>query len=487
MADILIVAPRTRPEAVPIYNKHQGQDMSRTLHDYENKTRQTRNLTLAEQEYRPNTADVVLGVRRNKLGEDLGESSHPEDLSIVPRVKPEAVSIQKKNMGTLSEIYASYNDNVFGSRAANREPGQFTDNRPATAVKASEAANKNSGKYKRQNSNTVLKGPVPTDPIYSNYNPDVPNPARIKGNQALETYSQGVNGSLGKILAESYENARRKNMNLSLKKTGQQVKMKNFKAKNVLKIKNLEMETVAKRNQNEMANKGVEAKDLWRSSQYNGIESKVALKLSQTYPGTPSFTQEVIIPTPNAPRSVGTQITQTDGDNVNDGNFTIIVERPKSARPAPKTKNFIARNATIQNKIGQQRHQKVSNKNIIVHQNRQEILKEKRPQTASGEIPKYLLKRQEIEREKQLAARKNRKHLACPPGHKQLSQDERLDMLKTLNDTQIQLNKDLACCPGGSTTLRAKKYKEGLLAKIFEIDEAVRVFSKPVVFVKENR
>merc|ERR1712226_957695 len=88
--------------------------MAQNLHDYDEKTHQTRQLTFAEKQYRPTTADVVMGRRKNKSGEDLGADLHPGDLSCVPRVKPEAEMIHRKNRGTLSEIYASYNENVFG-------------------------------------------------------------------------------------------------------------------------------------------------------------------------------------------------------------------------------------------------------------------------------------------------------------------------------------------------------------------------------------
>lgn len=60
-------------------------------------------------------------------------------------------------------------------------------------------------------------------------------------------------------------------------------------------------------------------------------------------------------------------------------------------------------------------------------------------------------------------------------------------MLKTLHDTQKELTKNLSTCPGGATTIRARKYKESLLARLGEVDAAIKVFSRPVVFVTENR
>ena len=69
-----------------------------------------------------------------------------------------------------------------------------------------------------------IKGPISTDPVYERYPDPVAEPARVKP-EAENTAKHGVNGTLGKILLDSYDAARRRNMNNTTKKT--YVRMKN--------------------------------------------------------------------------------------------------------------------------------------------------------------------------------------------------------------------------------------------------------------------
>jgi len=493
-ADVLVIGPRSRPESVGIFNKHRGMGMRQTIHEYDDKTRQTRSLKPSEMKYRPTTADITQGTRKNAQGEILGADSHPEDLSTVPRVKDEAAHIHKKNQGTLSGIYATYNENVFGKGAAREGRGIYTDNRPKSAQKWEQEYSNN-----RPAKNETMKGPIATDPSYKKHPPQSAGPPRVKS-EANETYKNGINGSLGKILAESYDAARRKNMQMAQRRAGQQVKCQNFRNKNIRRVGQIENHSKMRRDQlndnqeknhfNRISN---DPHNLWRSTKYKNVSSRV----KKMYIQRPNEYDQNDL---NAPREVATQITteEVNSQTGADGAFTIIVERPNTAGARIPTagvsnnqpKNFVAINARKQTQLGKARHEKIQDHSTAKNYNRQTDLQNRRPQTAAGQIPKYLRDMNKERYEKEMEARRKNKRnllgLTPPPGHRALENMERLEMLKTLNSTQKELTKKLAGCPESSRTLRAKNYKEGLLRKLAEVDEAIRVFSKPVVFVKER-
>lgn len=364
-ADILVVGPRTRPESVEIFNKHRGMGMRQTIHEYDDKTRQTRVLKPSEVKYRPTTADLTQGTRKNARGEALGADSHPGDLSTVPRVKDEAAHIHKKNQGTLSGIYKTYNDNVFGRGAEREGRGTFTDNRPKTNQKWEEEYSNN-----RPAKNETMKGPIVTDPSYKKHPVHSAGAPRVKS-EAEKTYTHGITGSLGKILAESYDAARRKNMQMAQRRTGQQVKCRNFKNKNIRGVSQVETHAKMRKNQidenndknhfNRISN---DPHNLWRNSKYSNVSSR--FKKMYISPHKIENDENQL----NAPREVATQITTEEANSQTgaDGAFTIIVERPNTAgarissnaskNPGPK--NFIAINARKQTTLGKSKHQKNS-------------------------------------------------------------------------------------------------------------------------------
>merc|ERR1711923_433988 len=125
----------------------------------------------------------------------------------------------------------------------------------------------------------------------------------------------------------------------------------------------------------------------------------------------------------DAPREVATQITTEEANSQTgaDGAFTIIVERPNTAgakidsgnpQKTPSPKNFIALNARKQTKLGKAKHEKIQDSVNSKNYNRQIDLQNRRPQTAAGEIPKYLRDMNKERYEKEMEARrKNKRNL----------------------------------------------------------------------------
>merc|ERR1712127_836985 len=302
MADVLVVGrpvtagPRTRPEAIEIADKHVGRQMAQNLHDYNKKSCATRNFNTRELKNRPSTAQLVSG----------GGMS----ISIAPRVKPEAESIHKKNRGTLTQIYAEYNSVINKNTDLTRtDPNKQTQNRKQ---------------------NDAMKGPIMTDPTYTKYVNSPPPQPRVKS-EAENTAKLGVNGSLGRILLESYDQARMRNMESTAKKPGNRVR--NHAAANKRRIR----EVQARRE--DMEGQKVEptpVKALWRSKTYDSIPGRIQTGLKKVE----DVRQEA--PRNDQGLEVGTQTKVTDNE------LTIVVERPQTCqtprRPTHRTTDFIHKN-----------------------------------------------------------------------------------------------------------------------------------------------
>ena len=144
-----------------------------------------------------------------------------------------------------------------------------------------------------------------------------------------------------------------------------------------------------------------------------------------------------------------------------------------------KPVDIIARNRRAAIEHGKRKNAHVSEVNSIRNQKKQIP----RPQTAPGTVPKYIEKMNEQRRQEILEKRRNAIDPDCPKGHRKLSDSERREMLSTLRQAQKKLNGQLSTVTTVNT-LRNKKYKEQILAQISETDEAIRIFSRPKVFIK---
>ncbi|CAH1245913.1 ENKD1 [Branchiostoma lanceolatum] len=102
-----------------------------------------------------------------------------------------------------------------------------------------------------------------------------------------------------------------------------------------------------------------------------------------------------------------------------------------------------------------------------------------------GEVPKYLRNRQGEWKKEEEERIRNTPDPSMPPGHTMMPEAERKDTLKKLRESEQDLLKQMRELPiGRSDTLRIKHAKEELEKKLSEIDEAIKIFSRPKVFVK---
>ena len=101
-----------------------------------------------------------------------------------------------------------------------------------------------------------------------------------------------------------------------------------------------------------------------------------------------------------------------------------------------------------------------------------------------GAVPQYIIDR----REQWAAEEKRRREAApdpnCPPGMTVMSEQERIETLDILKESEKEAQELLHKLPLHATTQRMKKRKDALEAKLKEIEAAKKILSKKVVYVK---
>ncbi|KAK3761345.1 hypothetical protein RRG08_060915 [Elysia crispata] len=101
-----------------------------------------------------------------------------------------------------------------------------------------------------------------------------------------------------------------------------------------------------------------------------------------------------------------------------------------------------------------------------------------------GEVPNYLRKRNQSWREEQEERVRNTPDPAMPPNHRQLPESERTDTLNLLTQKQTDVIGQIQRLPIGADTMRVKQHRQSLEKQLGEVEEAIKIFSRPKVFVR---
>ena len=101
-----------------------------------------------------------------------------------------------------------------------------------------------------------------------------------------------------------------------------------------------------------------------------------------------------------------------------------------------------------------------------------------------GSIPRYIMERREHWAAEEKRKRDNSSDPDCPPGLIVMPDEERLETLEILKQSEKETHELLHRLPLTATTERMIKRKEALESKLKEIESAKHIFMKPRVFVK---
>lgn len=101
-----------------------------------------------------------------------------------------------------------------------------------------------------------------------------------------------------------------------------------------------------------------------------------------------------------------------------------------------------------------------------------------------GEVPSYLKSRQEQWKKEEHDRIANAPDPSCPEGHRVLPEAERRETLELLKNKQQELIGKMSSLPLRTDTFRMRSCKQELEQKLAEMEEAIKIFSRPKVFVK---
>ncbi|KAG9487939.1 hypothetical protein GDO78_007637, partial [Eleutherodactylus coqui] len=216
-------------------------------------------------------------------------------------------------------------------------------------------------------------------------------------------------------------------------------------------------------------------KALWKSSKYEQVESKVKVKLQEQPPppkpvqanflkshtrcGTGLAPNRCPSPGPTRPPSASNEL-QVQGSSI----------------------DFIAHNARSVKKIPMRRSRSLQNLNEVLHDKQRQ--QEEYDAKQKGHVPQYLLDLKDKWKKEQEERKKQTPDPSVPPGHTKMPEQERQQTLDKIKQTQAQMLKELLMLPIRADNLSIQNRRTQLEKKLSEIEEAIKVFSRPKVFIK---
>ena len=103
------------------------------------------------------------------------------------------------------------------------------------------------------------------------------------------------------------------------------------------------------------------------------------------------------------------------------------------------------------------------------------------PSYIRGQLPKYLVARK-AEEQRRLEA-EEQFDPECPPNHTPLPDHERRNTLHLLKKSQADIMREMSMLPVAQDTLRVRKLYQELEGKLNQIEEGLKIFSQPKVYV----
>ncbi|XP_076041263.1 uncharacterized protein LOC143025457 isoform X2 [Oratosquilla oratoria] len=159
--------------------------------------------------------------------------------------------------------------------------------------------------------------------------------------------------------------------------------------------------------------------------------------------------------------------------------FPVSHKHPSAGTSSPiLTKEPMSSSKTVLSK---------QNKSILKHSSLNENVSKTShlPETyKKGELPRYLQKRKEKQKLAEEAAAAIDHD--CPPGHQPLPDHERRNTLHLLKKSQAAVMRELSSLPISQDTLRVKHLYKELEAKLAQIEDGIRIFSQPKVYVMND-
>ncbi|XP_026531741.1 enkurin domain-containing protein 1 isoform X2 [Notechis scutatus] len=272
----------------------------------------------------------------------------------------------------------------------------------------------------------LLPGPIPPEfSLYPGcYSARCPQPPpRIKPN-AKDILEKGQNGTVGVLLKldeiSFFEELRPKRRD-----------HKDHEKENLRRMREIQRKCREKEQARQLSQpKPVKA--LWKSQKYENVESKVKAKLQ-----VPENSSKV---------------------------------------------DFVSHNAHNAKRTSMQRSRSLQSIHKVLEQKQKDL--EEYNTKQKGHVPHYLIERKDHWRKEAEERLRNTPDPDTPPGHAMMPENQRLETLKNLKESQEKFLKELLLLPMRVDTLSVHTRRVSLEKKLSQIEEALKIFSRPKVFIK---
>ncbi|XP_002156345.2 enkurin domain-containing protein 1 [Hydra vulgaris] len=166
-------------------------------------------------------------------------------------------------------------------------------------------------------------------------------------------------------------------------------------------------------------------------------------------------------------------------------NTSSAVARPFSAGAA-RPSSGVVRNHLLENKkflknVNIRRSPSMSALEDLKKKKEKEIQEHKK-----GVIPKYLDERKKEWQRLEEERIANLPDPSIPAGHTLMPDEQRKSTLQLLKKSQQEYMAEMQALPVSRDTMRVKNKRDNLEMKLQEIDTAIKIFSRPRVFVKDD-
>uniref|UniRef100_A0A4W3GZD0 Enkurin domain containing 1 n=1 Tax=Callorhinchus milii TaxID=7868 RepID=A0A4W3GZD0_CALMI len=318
---------------------------------------------------------------------------------------------------------------------------------------------------------SFLSGPLAPDPtLYPTCYSARPSrpPPRVRSN-ALDYLERGQKGTVGMLL-------QLEGVSLYGESPPKKKEPKDHEKENLRRMR--EIQRKCRERELERGLSGPKpVKALWKSQKYQTVPSKVMAQLQEFLPPKHPESHHSYLkahsrcgtgltptrcPSPSPPKAESSIEIQVKGVNV----------------------DFVRRNAQNAKRMPVRRSKSLQCLSDVLERKQKEqedyITKNK------GHLPQYLVERRGQWRKEAEERRRNIPDPSMPPGHTRMPEKERLETLNSLQQTQHQLTKQLLMFPVRVDTISMKNRRTELERKLAEIEEAIKIFSRPKVFIKIN-
>ncbi|XP_072537101.1 enkurin domain-containing protein 1 isoform X1 [Salminus brasiliensis] len=318
---------------------------------------------------------------------------------------------------------------------------------------------------------TLLNGPLAPDPaLYPGcYSARSPHPPRI-GPNAKYILERSQKGEVGAIL-------KLEGVSLMPSPIKHKPAARDYGKENVRRLREIQRRFREQEAQKERA-KPVPVKALWNSPKYQDIPSRVMAQLQEKSPpkklechnflkahsvcgagGRPQSCLPAATPAAPSENGQNSQTANSGSEMEVRGHFV----------------DFVSHNARAASKTALKRSQSL-----------QDLRNKQPPSAVKGRVPQYLEERKQQWRREAEERRKNTPDPSVPAGHTQMSEREKQETLKSLKETHRSLVSELLSLPVRADTVSVRSRRAEIDRRLSEVEEAIKIFSRDKVYVKND-